>query len=289
MRVIQTIEEMRAFSRGRLRLERSLGFVPTMGALHAGHVSLFERSVEENDLTVASVFVNPTQFGPGEDFEKYPRDPEGDVQKAEEAGVDAVFLPEAVTLYGDRCLVSVLVHELPDHLCGISRGASHFRGVATVVAKLFNIVQPDRAYFGQKDAQQAVIIGRVVKDLNFPVRIVVCPTVREENGLAMSSRNRFLSDEERGKAVCLYRALVAGRRLLQGGERAAMVILAAMTEAIESVPGVEIDYLEIVDTEELKEVAWIDDTVLMAVAIRLGNVRLIDNFVVHPKNGPWEE
>ena len=288
MQVFRTIDDMRAYSRARRAYEHTLGFVPTMGSLHEGHLSLVDRAVEENDQAAMSIFVNPTQFAPNEDFDQYPRDPEGDLRKAEMAGIDAVFMPDTATMYGNGCLTSVVVGKLPDHLCGISRGAAHFRGVATVVCKLLNIVEPDRAYFGQKDAQQALIINRMVRDLNMPIDIRVCPTVREEDGLALSSRNAYLTPAERDRALCLYRALATARDMLRGGERASMVLLEAMTERIMAAEGVQLDYLEIVDPETLEEVAWIDDAVLMAGAIEVGQVRLIDNLLVHPDEGPWE-
>jgi pantoate--beta-alanine ligase len=289
MQIFETFDALRDWIRTERTYGHEIGFVPTMGYLHPGHLSLVQRSLEENDRTVASIFVNPTQFGPGEDFETYPRDPDRDLELCREAGVDAVFLPETGELYAEGGnLTSVVVGRLTDRLCGLSRGQGHFRGVCTVVCKLFNIVQPDRAYFGQKDAQQAVVIDRMVRDLNMPVAVRVCPVVREEDGLALSSRNARLSADEREEALGLYEALCAGREIIRCGERAGMTVLERMHEVLAGREGLEIDYLEIVDPEDLEEVAFIDDMVLLAGAVRVGEVRLIDNLLVDPETGPWE-
>jgi pantoate--beta-alanine ligase len=289
MQLLKTIDEVREFVAGYKKFDREVGFVPTMGYLHDGHMSLVDRAVQENECTVVSIFVNPTQFLPGEDFEEYPRDEAADLQQCEDAGVDAVFLPSVEVMYGSNALTSVHVSQLSDTLCGMSRGVGHFVGVCTVVCKLFNIVQPDRVYFGQKDAQQALVIAKMIGDLNIPVDIKVCPIKREDDGLAMSSRNARLSEEERSKAITLYTALCEARNMIHNGEKASMVIREAMTEIVENVDGVEVDYLEIVDPVSLGEAEWIDDTVLIAGAVKLGGVRLIDNLLVHPENGPWED
>ncbi|MBN1257437.1 MAG: pantoate--beta-alanine ligase [Planctomycetes bacterium] len=289
MEIIRSIAEMREFSRNCTKYGRSLGFVPTMGALHAGHISLIERSCRDNDVTVISIFVNPRQFMQSEDFDQYPRDEAGDLEKAEAAGVDAVFLPEVDEIYGRECLTSVYVASLSETLCGISRGTGHFRWVCTIVCKLFNIVQPGTAYFGQKDAQQALIIGRMVEDLNIPVEVMLCPTARDTSGLALSSRNVRLTPKQREAATCLYQALCEARRALRKGEKASMILIELMTEIIEKQPGAEIDYLQIVAPGTLQEVEWVDDLVLIAGAIRVGEVRLIDNLIVHPEHGPWSE
>ena len=241
MHVFTTIEEMREWSRDALRHEKSIGFVPTMGYLHDGHISLVERSVMENDLTVLSIFVNPTQFGPSEDLDRYPRDLDGDLRKVDAAGADVVFAPETDEMYPVPSLTSVSVGLLTDHLCGMSRGSAHFRGVCLVVAKLFNIVLPSRAYFGQKDAQQALVVGRMARDLNFGLEMVVCPIVREDDGLAMSSRNQYLSESERKRATALYQALCAGRSAIKDGERSALRIREIMTESISTVKDGEVD------------------------------------------------
>lgn len=216
MEVVTAIEELRRRIREVKAGGASIGFVPTMGFLHQGHLSLMERARRENDFLVISIFVNPLQFGRGEDLDRYPRDREGDLAKARKVGCDLVFFPEEKTLYPPGFTTYVQVEGLSSVLCGVSR-PTHFRGVATVVNKLFNLVQPDRAYFGQKDAQQAILIKRMVADLNMNLEVVVCPTVREEDGLAMSSRNNYLTPQERRAAPVLYRALKAGEELIAGG------------------------------------------------------------------------
>lgn len=280
---------MRGFTAGVRRAGASMGFVPTMGFLHAGHLALIERAGQENDNVVVSIFVNPTQFAPGEDYDEYPRDLEGDLQKAEAAGAAAVFAPPAEVMYPSDCHTSVFVHGLSERLCGLSRGSGHFRGVCTVVTKLLNIVLPHRAYFGQKDMQQALVLGRMVQDLNMPVELMVCPTVREADGLALSSRNTYLSAGDRREAVCLYQALCEGREMIRTGERAGMLVLESMHEELARHAEVEIDYLEVVDLTALDPVEWIESAVLLAGAVRVGGVRLIDNLLVHPEEGPWED
>lgn len=288
MLVIRDPAEMRARTRTERKHDRSVGLVPTMGALHAGHQSLVARAAAENECAVMSLFVNPTQFLPGEDFEAYPRDEAGDLEKAEAAGADIVFAPPHEAMYPGDPLTSVFVSGLSDPLCGMSRGRGHFRGVCTVVTKLFHIVEPDRAYFGQKDLQQALILERLVRDLDMPVDIVICPIVRDADGLALSSRNAYLKGDERDRALTLRRALTEGRRMIRGGERATMVIREAMYEIVEAAEGVELDYLDIVEPARLGEVEWIDDVVILAGAVRVGQTRLIDNLIVHPEQGPWE-
>ncbi|MCC8189503.1 MAG: pantoate--beta-alanine ligase [Planctomycetes bacterium] len=288
MRVIEDLAEMRAEAVDMAARRVECGLVPTMGALHAGHLSLMERSTAENDLTVVSIFVNPTQFMPGEDFETYPRTWEEDLEAAERAGVDIVFHPSAEAMYPPRAQTSVQVHGLTRGLCGMSRGQGHFRGVTTVVAKLFNLVRPTRAYFGQKDAQQALVIQRMVIDLNFPLEVVVCPIIREEDGLALSSRNRNLPPELRDRALALREALVLGRSMIRGREYDAFKLTSAMAERILRDDAIELDYLDIVSPETLEEVEKVDDLVLMAGAMTIGGVRLIDNILVGP-DGPWED
>ncbi len=288
MQVIHTIDEMREETRLNRAREAPTGLVPTMGALHEGHLALVRRARSENEVVVVSIFVNPTQFAPGEDFETYPRDLDADLTLCREEGVDVVFAPEAATMYPPRHQTTVQVHELASPLEGMSRGRRHFAGVCTVVLKLFNIVQPERAYFGQKDAQQAVVIQRMVSDLNLPVEIVPVPTVREEDGLAMSSRNRRLPPELRPSALRLVEALRTGRRLLREGERDAQTLGFAMAEAVLEDSNVELDYIEIVSPETLEPVERVDDLVLVAGAIKVGGVRLIDNMLMGPR-GPWEE
>lgn len=288
MRIIEDVNEMREAAAERLRSGVKCGLVPTMGALHQGHLSLMERSVEENESTIVSVFVNPTQFMPGEDYDSYPRTWNEDLAAAERMGVDIVFHPSAEQMYLPRRQTTVQVHELTKTLCGMSRGQGHFIGVTTVVAKLFNLVRPDRAYFGQKDAQQALVIQRMVIDLNFPVEIVVCPIVREEDGLAMSSRNRNLPPELRERALALREALVLGREMIQSKEYNANTLFNAMCEQILQDNDIEVDYLHIVSPETLQDVEKVDDLVLIAGAIRIGGVRLIDNILVGP-DGPWQD
>jgi len=285
MNIIRTIAEMREEARENARRDASVGFVPTMGALHEGHVSLMQRSREDNDVTVASIFVNPTQFNEQDDFDKYPRTFEQDCEILEAAGVDTLFAPAAEEMYHPRHQTSVAVAQLADHLCGISRGRRHFMGVCTVVSKLFNCVQPTRAYFGQKDAQQALIIQRMVIDLNFPVEIVVCPIVREKDGLAMSSRNRRIADDLRDSALTLVRSFGYACGMLKDGERDAQTLINGMMEFILRDRRVEVDYVSIVSPETLEDVATVEDFSLIAGAILIGDVRLIDNILVTPE-GP---
>jgi pantoate--beta-alanine ligase len=260
---------------------RSIGFVPTMGALHEGHMSLIKRAKMENDVTVASIFVNPIQFGPSEDFDDYPRNMEEDVRKLREAEVDTAFLPDGPLMYpGDFCTY-VGVEGISEKLCGGMR-PGHFNGVVTVVAKLLNITNPTRAYFGQKDFQQTVAIRRMVKDLNFGVEIVVCPTVREHDGLAMSSRNRYLDTEQRKAATALFRSLTAASDSLIAGERSPKEVRGLMNKILSEEPLItQIDYASVYDPVTLGEVDGIRNEVLLAVAARLGKVRLIDNMLVN--------
>ncbi len=288
MRIIEDMAEMREEAASMLTRSVDCGLVPTMGALHAGHTSLMARSVQENDVTVMSLFVNPTQFMPGEDYATYPRTWESDLEAAEAAGVDIVFHPTAEQMYLPRQQTTVQVHELTKTLCGMSRGQGHFVGVTTVVAKLFNLVRPTRAYFGQKDAQQALTIQRMVIDLNFPVEIVVCPIVREEDGLALSSRNRNIPKQLRPRAIALREALMLGRDMIRNHEYDSQTIFTAMCEHILKDDAIEVDYLQIVSPETLQDVEKVDDLVLMAGAILIGGVRLIDNIIVGP-DGPWED
>lgn len=255
----------------------SVGLVPTMGYLHPGHMSLIERARKENDMVVVSIFVNPIQFGPNEDLDKYPRDMAHDREVCEKAGAELIFAPEPSEMYPSENLVFVDIKELGNGLCGAKR-PGHFRGVCTVVSKLFNIVLPDRAYFGEKDAQQLAIIRRMVKDLNFGTEIVSCPIVREPDGLAMSSRNLYLSPEERKAALSLSRSLSAAKELMRKGEKDAVKIREAIVAGISAEPLVKIDYAEIVDSADLSPVEKIEKPVLAAAAVYFGKTRLIDNF-----------
>jgi pantoate--beta-alanine ligase len=264
------------------RAGRTIGLVPTMGYLHDGHLSLLRAARAECDVVVMSLFVNPAQFGPGEDLDRYPHDEQRDTELAEEFGVDLVYSPSTADVYPDGYATSVEVEGLTEVLCGdpTRRGPEHFRGVTTVVAKLFNTVQPDVAYFGQKDAQQAVVIRRMVRDLDFPVRIVVLPVVREEDGLAMSSRNAYLEGEDRERAAALSRALRAAEETARGGS-----LSAALAEANRQLgeAGIEPEYLEARDPEDLSPVSELNGRpVLVAVAARIGGARLIDNILIEP-------
>jgi pantoate--beta-alanine ligase len=280
MKVVKNIKEMQSISESLRKTGKSIGFVPTMGYLHDGHMSLVERARKENDIVVMSIFVNPVQFAPGEDFERYPRDIERDKKIAREKGVDYLFVPEVSEMYPEGYSTYVEVEGITETLCGAKR-PGHFRGVATVVTKLFNIIRPHRAYFGKKDFQQLKVIERLVKDLNFDIEIVGCPIVREKDGLAMSSRNVYLSPEERESALSLYRALKLAKELIEKGEKNPEVIKSKMEEFILSHPHVKaIDYIEIVDSETLKPVNEVKEGTLIALAVFVGNARLIDNWVV---------
>jgi pantoate--beta-alanine ligase len=260
------------------RQGRTIGFVPTMGFLHEGHLSLMRIARETCDVLIVSIFVNPTQFSPNEDLDAYPRDFARDEALCMKEGVDVVFYPEPGSMYASDASVWVDEESLSGVLCGVSR-AGHFRGVCTVVAKLFNIVQPDRAVFGEKDAQQLRIIERMARDLNFPVRIVRGPIMREPDGLAMSSRNKHLSDTQRADALCLQHALGLAKELVRNGERSATAIRQAMCDLIERVPGASIDYIELVDDKPLSSVERLEGTILVALAVKIGDVRLIDNAI----------
>lgn len=270
---------MRKLSNRLKKQGKTIGLVPTMGYLHEGHISLVRRSAKENDFTVASIFVNPAQFGPKEDFKKYPRDFKRDKSILKEAGVDALFYPEAEEMYPDPYYTYVRVEDLGDTLCGKSR-PGHFKGVATVVAKLFNIVKPDIAYFGQKDAQQALIIGEMAKDLNMDLKVRTMPTIREKDGLAMSSRNAYLGASERKDAAVLYKSLLAAKRMINKGGRSPQKIINNMRALIKQKKSAMIDYAEIVDAATLKPVKKISGDILIALAVRIGNTRLIDNLKI---------
>jgi len=277
MEVFTTIAGVREFVRSHRRGGRTIGFVPTMGALHEGHLSLMRRARDECDVVVISIFVNPTQFGPGEDFERYPRDLEGDCQKAEAVGVDAVFAPSAAEMYPDGFATFV---EQEGHTVSCLEGRfrpGHFRGVLTVCLKLFNIVQPDRAYFGQKDYQQALVVRRMVRDLDVPMELVVCPTVREPDGLAMSSRNAYLSRSERAQALSLSRGLRAAQEALRAGERDPRKLEEIVRSQIEGAGPCVVDYVVVADAETLAPVEVVDRRCVAAVAVRIGGTRLIDN------------
>jgi len=273
--VINEIDAMRAASCDLLRSGKSIGFVPTMGALHAGHRALIEHARKENDTVIVSIYVNPTQFGPEEDFAKYPRTFDADMELCIEAGADIIFHP--ADLYTPNSRTFVNVGGLDETMCGLSR-PGHFRGVSTVVAKLFNIVKPSRAYFGRKDAQQLLIIETMVRDLNMGIKIVPLETVREADGLAMSSRNKYLSKPERKKALTLSRALNLFKTGVEGGERDAMKLMGEMAQVfIDEDEEIEIDYIAIVDAHTLEDLKIVKGDVLAAIAVKIGKTRLIDN------------
>ena len=276
MKIVETIADLRSL---RPKLAGPVGFVPTMGYLHEGHLALVRQARSENPSVVASIFVNPTQFGPHEDFKQYPRDPERDLALLEKEGADVVFMPPAEEIYPPDFNGWVEVGKLAERLEGAAR-PGHFRGVATVVARLFNIVQPDRAYFGQKDAQQLLVIKKMASDLDMGIEVVAVPTVREPDGLAMSSRNTYLNAEERKQAVVLFQALTLAQKLYAGGEKDAEVILKQMTALIQQQPLADIEYISIADAETLDELDRVKPPALVSMAVRFGKTRLIDNVVV---------
>lgn len=278
MQIIKMIDEVRKIVKQWKREDLTVGLVPTMGYLHEGHKSLIERAVKENDRVVVSDFVNPTQFAPNEDFESYPRDIDADAQLCESAGASIIFNPEPEEMYTDA-LTFVDMNKITKVLCGKTRPI-HFSGVCTVVSKLFNIVTPDRAYFGQKDAQQLCVIRKMVKDLNFDIEIVGCPIIREADGLAKSSRNTYLSADERKAALCLSRSLAMGKEIIESGEKDAKKIVDKIKNEIEKEPAAKIDYVEIVDFNFLETIETVKKPLLCAMAVYIGKTRLIDNFIL---------
>ncbi|MGV1098789.1 pantoate--beta-alanine ligase [Thiovibrio sp. JS02] len=276
MRIIVEPTEITAWANQALRTGKSIGLVPTMGYFHEGHLALMRRAKELADQVVVSLFVNPTQFAPGEDLARYPRDFVRDRQLAEAQGVDLLFVPEVSGMYSEEARTRVVVSGISQGLCGRSR-PGHFEGVATVVAKLFNLVKPQVAVFGEKDFQQLAVIRRMVADLNWDIRIVGHPIVREPDGLAMSSRNSYLSPAERRKALCLYQAISHARKRLREGLSEAKVLLAELQEIILRQEGVEIDYISFVSPDELTPVGVLQDGIVLAMAVKVGKTRLIDN------------
>lgn len=279
MKVVGTIQEVRDEVKAWKREGLCVGLVPTMGYLHEGHQSLMKAAGNDCDKVVVSVFVNPMQFGPGEDLDSYPRDMERDMAVCEEAGVDLIFHPEPSEMYHDNFSSFVDMNTLTGNLCGKTRPV-HFRGVCTVVSKLFHIVTPDKAYFGQKDAQQLAVIRHMVEDLNEDIEIVGCPIIRESDGLAKSSRNTYLNAQERTAALCLSRAVFAGQKMVLDGERNGEKIRRAMVEIIEAEPLAKIDYVQLVDFRTLEDTDTVEGPVLAAMAVYIGKTRLIDNFIV---------
>lgn len=276
MMIFNSILKLRQHLEDKRKEGFTVGFVPTMGYLHQGHLSLIKTSVEENDLTVLSIYVNPTQFAPNEDLDKYPRDIEKDKELAQEVGADIIFIPTDEIMYKKGHRTYVNVEGLTEHLCGRSR-PTHFQGVTTIVAKLLNIVSPHRAYFGQKDAQQAIVIKRMVEDLNMHVKVVVCPIVREEDGLAMSSRNTYLGESERHQAVVLYKALQEAKTAIGQGLNEASKVRELMHQRVLTQSAARIDYVSIVNEDTLEEVTKIKGKILIAIAVKFGSIRLIDN------------
>ena len=281
MRTVRTVAELRELLAPERRAGRGIGLVPTMGSFHDGHLSLMRRARVENDLLVVSLFVNPAQFAPGEDFTAYPRDEQRDTELAEAEGVDILFSPPVDEVYPDGFDTTVAVGGLTATLEGdeAQRGAEHFQGVTTVVTKLFNMAGPNAAYFGQKDAQQALVIRKLVRDLNIPVRIEVCPTIRDADGLALSSRNAYLSPQERERALALSRALRAAEAVVENGTREAAAVVAAARDELERA-GVEPDYLQLRSATDLSPVERVNGSTLLAVAARVGRARLIDNAIL---------
>jgi len=279
MEAAETIQSIRSLIKAARDSGKNIGLVPTMGALHIGHISLIEAALKKCDYVVVSIFVNPTQFVPGEDFEKYPRPFEDDLDICKKAGVDAVFAPAPEQMYPVENITWVNVEKLTELLCGQSR-PGHFQGVTTVCSKLFNIVAPDIAFFGQKDAQQAIVIRRMAADLNMPLSIVVCPTIRESSGLAVSSRNKYLSEQQKKDAANIYKSLRKCHRMIDTGVKDASEIIDEMRKILQQVPSIEIEYISIVDADTLQNIDHIAGKVLTAVAVRIGPARLIDNILL---------
>ncbi len=276
MKIFNSPQEIQNYIIEEKKKGKTISFVPTMGYLHEGHLSLMREGKKYGDILVVSIFVNPTQFGPNEDLDKYPRDFEGDLKKCESVGVDVIFYPTNENMYNKDFQTYVEVQKVTKNLCGLSRPI-HFRGVATVVAKLFNIVQPDYAFFGEKDFQQLVVIKQMVKDLNFPIKVIGCPIVREKDGLAMSSRNAYLNEEERKQALCLYKSILKVKELFKNGEKEVKKLIKEAKKIIESHPLAEIDYIKIVDINTMEDIDYIERDALYALAVKIGKTRLIDN------------
>ena len=284
MEVARTIQSVRNLVKAARSEGKTVGLVPTMGALHIGHISLIEAAVQQTDFVVVSIFVNPTQFCPGEDLEKYPRPFDADCEICTKAGVDVVFAPTADQMYPAENITWVSVEKLTEPLCGQFR-PGHFRGVTTVCTKLFNIVGPDVAFFGQKDAQQAIVIKQMVADLNMPLEIVICPTVREPDGLAVSSRNQYLTAEQRKDATYVYRSLQKCQEMIDSGVTDTHRIIAEMHDLLRQIPTAKIEYVSIVDAETLQDIDKIAGEILVAVAVNIGPARLIDNILVDTCTG----
>ncbi|MDD5135394.1 MAG: pantoate--beta-alanine ligase [Phycisphaerae bacterium] len=280
MKVVEKIEELKQLIAQVKTAGKKIGFVPTMGALHAGHFSIIKAAREQTDFVVVSIFVNPAQFGPAEDIDKYPKTLDADTAGCEKLGVDIVFAPTVAGMYPSENLTWVNVEKLTEPLCGRNR-PGHFRAVATVCAKLFNIVQPDIAFFGQKDAQQSIVIKQMVSDLNMPLEIIVCPTVREPDGLAMSSRNSYLDTEERKDAVLIYAALKEAELFITAGHRKSSELIGEMEKILKLSSRIKIEYISVLDSRTLEEIEQANGEVLVAIAVKLGQARLIDNIMLN--------
>ncbi len=279
MYITDNIKETRGYIRNAKKADEKVGLVPTMGSLHEGHLSLIKAARHECDFTAVSIFVNPRQFVPGEDYEKYPRPVEEDIEKCRQEGVDLVFNPSVEEMYTEEVLTTVKVSKLTEPLCGAKR-PGHFDGVTTVVSKLFNIIEPDAAYFGQKDAQQAIVVRKMIVDLNFPVDLRICPTVRDREGKALSSRNSYLDEEQAKRARGIYSALESGQTVIKGGDKESADVLGAVREAVERLKPEEVDYVELVDPYTLEKVPRVHGPVLLAVAVKIGPARLIDSILL---------
>ena len=282
MEIAKTIESVRNLVKAARSQGKKIGLVPTMGALHIGHISLIEAAVKRCEFVVVSIFVNPTQFCPGEDFEKYPRPLDADLEICKKAGIDVVFAPAQEQMYGAENLTWINVEKLTEQLCGQSRPV-HFRGVTTVCAKLFNIVEPDIAFFGQKDGQQAIVIKRMVADLNMPLEIAICPTIRQPDGLAVSSRNKYLTKQQKKDATLIYKSLQKCQQMIDARVTDSETIIAEMRKILSQAPSIKIEYISIIDAETLQTTDHIDRQVLAAVAVKIGSARLIDNILVDAK------
>lgn len=282
MKTIEKISRMSTFVKMMKREGKSIGLVPTMGYLHEGHLSLVKAAKKHTDVVVMSIFVNPIQFGPKEDFEKYPRDLKRDEEMAREAGVDVIFYPSLKDIYPEGYSTYVIVEKLTSNLCGESR-PGHFTGVATVVTKLFNIVKPEVAYFGQKDMQQAMMIKKMASDLNMDTEVKMMPIVREKDGLAMSSRNVYLNDAERRDAVVLYQSLKSAESLIKNGERDARKVIRAIEDMIKAKPSAKMEYVKVVDAGTMKDLKMITGEIALAIAVFFGHTRLIDNLTITVK------
>jgi pantoate--beta-alanine ligase len=279
MKVTETIKAVREQVSAARKKGKEIGLVPTMGAFHQGHISLIERAVKDCDFVVVTIFVNPRQFGPGEDFEKYPRNFDADLETCRKIGVDVVFAPSTEQMYPAENLTWVNVEKLTESLCGQFR-PGHFRGVTTVCAKLFNIVQPDIAFFGQKDAQQAIVIKKMVDDLNIPLKFVICPTVRDPDGLALSSRNQYLTKQQRKDAVLIYKSLQKCSQMIDAGITNTKEVITQMRGILDQAQSIEIEYISVVDAQTLQSLDHITGKILAAVAVKIGPARLIDNIIV---------